>query len=116
MDGQYLKTKGLKGRIEFLKEKIGDVPLSTITQQLLERVLSAAMSERGGREATYKRYLALISAMINKAGKWGYIERNPGSDVKRFKGNNQRQRYLEDCEVHRLIEACSDDLEPIVVT
>jgi len=57
-----------------------------------------------------------LKAMYNKAISWGKADKNPVNQVKLFKENDKRIRYLEKDEIKRLIEACPEHLRPIVIT
>jgi integrase len=64
--------------------------------------------------ATVNRELACLKHIFNKAIEWGKLDINPASKVKKFREPNQRVRYLEEEEIERLYEACSEHLRPIV--
>jgi len=66
--------------------------------------------------ATVNRDLACMKHMFSLAIKWGKTAKNPVKEVKLFKVNNKRLRFLIEEEVQRLIECCSDELKTIVVT
>ena len=65
--------------------------------------------------ATVNRELACLKCMFNKAILWGKTYDNPVRQVKLFKEDNQRKRYLEQDEIPKFIESCSDHLKPIVI-
>ncbi len=55
--------------------------------------------------ATCNRYLSLLQRMLSLACQWGYLEKNPARPVKKFREENQRQRYLSGDEMRRLLAA-----------
>ena len=67
------------------------------------------------KPASVNRELACLKHMFNMAIKWGYAEKNPVKEVKLFKENNERLRYLSAEEEDALIEACAPHLRPIVI-
>jgi len=64
--------------------------------------------------ATVNRELACLKHIYTKAIEWGKIDNSPASKIKKFRESNQRIRYLEEEEIERLYEACSEHLKPIV--
>ena len=67
------------------------------------------------KPASVNRELACLKHMYNMAIKWGYVKKNPVREVKLFKENNERLRYLSEEEEEALIEACVPHLRPIVI-
>ncbi len=67
-------------------------------------------------KATVNRELATMKHMFNKAIQWKRANKNPVREVKLFREDNRRLRYLEKWEIKALIEACSNHLIPIVIT
>ena len=54
--------------------------------------------------------------MFNKALAWGkFSGQNPMSQVKLFKENNKRVRFLEKNEIVKLLSSCDKHLRPIVI-
>ncbi len=64
--------------------------------------------------ATVNRELACLKHIYAKAIEWGKIASSPASKVKKFREPNHRVRYLEEEEIERLHEACSEHLKPII--
>lgn len=67
--------------------------------QLLANVRSTGLSD-----ATVNRIRALLSGIFNLAIDHEIIESNPVTRVKKFKENNQKERYLENSELPRLMK------------
>ena len=67
------------------------------------------------KPATVNKELGCLRHMYNMAIKWDYAEKNPVREVKFFKENNQRLRYLSSEETRALVEACAPHLRPIVI-
>lgn len=53
-------------------------------------------------QSTANRHLALLSMMFNVAIQWDILERSPTRGVKKFKEDNQKQRFLSPEEIGRL--------------
>jgi len=68
------------------------------------------------KPATVNRELACMKHMFNLSIKWKKASKNPVTEVKFFKENNKRLRFLSEEEIHRLIECSSPQLKPIVIT
>ena len=83
-----------------LKQAFGEKALSEITVQDVERLKGRIAQEVS--VATVNRHLALLSGVFNKALAWKKTKANPVSEVKKFKENNERTRYLTEEEEPRL--------------
>jgi integrase len=55
--------------------------------------------------ATCNRYLSLVQRLFSYANELGVTERHPARQVKKYRENNARQRYLSKEEVARFLEA-----------
>lgn len=64
--------------------------------------------------ATVNRDLACLKSMFNRAIEWKKTNSNPVQQVKLFKENNQRLRFLEKGQIIKLLNNCSKHLKPIV--
>jgi len=83
-----------------LNQAFGDKGLSEIGPQDIER-----FKERLKQKvslATVNRHLALLSGVFGKAIAWKKTKANPVREVKKFKENNERTRYLTEEEEPRL--------------
>jgi integrase len=66
-------------------------------------------------QATANRHLALLSMMFNVAIQWDIIERSPTKGVKKFKEDNQKQRFLSADEIGRLYQAMEGEDNKVAV-
>ena len=65
--------------------------------------------------ATINRDLACLKSLFNRAIEWKMAQDNPVKQVKLFRENNQRLRYLEKEEIETLLANCHNYLKPIVI-
>ena len=61
--------------------------------------------------ASVNRELALLKHLFSKAVEWRRLKENPARDVKRFKGEVRRTRFLMPDEIQKLISNCGDLLD-----
>jgi integrase len=77
-----------------------------------------AKRKKAHKPATVNRELALLKHMFSMAVKWGKVKANPAKEVKRFKGETKRVRYLLPDEIQKLLPNCEgllgDLLKPLV--
>ena len=66
------------------------------------------------KPGTVNRELVVLKGFFTMAVKWGKCKEHPAREVKLFKGETQRLRYLMPEEVQELILNCTDFLKPIV--
>ena len=57
----------------------------------------------------------MLKHLFNKALKWNLAKSNPMLDVKLYKENNARTRYLTDEEAVKLLAACNPDFRTVVL-
>jgi site-specific recombinase XerD len=86
--------------ISRLIQAFGEKALSEITTQDVERFKAKVSQEVS--IATANRLLALLGGVFNKAVSWKKTKTNPVREVKKFKENNERIRYLIEEEESRL--------------
>ncbi len=79
-----------------LTQSFGEKALSEITVQDVER-LKGRLTQQVA-VATANRHLALLGGVFNKAIAWKKAKANPVREVKKFKENNERTRYLTEEE------------------
>lgn len=98
--------------IRLLKKYFGGRYLSEITPLLVDKF----KMERAKKvsPATVNRNLACLKCMFNKAIQWGKATDNPVRQIKLFKEDNKRTRYLEKEEIVRLLAKCRGNLKAIV--
>lgn len=100
--------------LEWWKSKHGSRALVTLTPSVLAEARDTLASGRGRTKAalsgaTVNRYLSALSAVLSMAEKeYGWLGRNPLSNVKRFEDSKQRERFLSDDERVRLLQKCGE--------
>jgi len=100
--------------IVVLKRRFSGLYLHEITSHVVEKF--KAMRSKEVTQATVNRQLACLKSMFNKAIAWGkFSGTNPVYQVKLYKENNQRTRFLEKEEIKTLLSNSSDHLRPFVI-
>ena len=108
-----------------LNEAFGEKALSEITAEDIERCKNRLVREgtvKKGKQrsrplsvATVNRHLALLSGVFNKAIAWGKTKAsNPVKEVKKFKENNERVRFLTEEEEKNLKAEFSEEYWTLV--
>ena len=100
-------------RLGKLNDLFGDKTLHEITPEMIEDFKCKALETLS--RATVNRYLACMKHLYTVAIQWKRVDKNPVREVKLFKENNNRLRYLEYSEAERLVECCKGYLRDIVV-
>lgn len=96
-----------------LNDHFGDRRLCDITTrdiQAYHMMISKKLSQ-----STANRHLALLSMMFNVAIQWDILERSPTKGVKKFKEDNQKQRFLSSDEIGRLYQAMEAEDNKVAV-
>lgn len=88
--------------------------LIDMTPSQIERYKAKRLKEVS--PATLNRELALTKTIFNHAIKNNRAIYNPMKDVKLLPEKNRRLRILSEEEIHRLIECCTPQIRPIVIT
>lgn len=88
--------------------------IGSITPYTIEEYKAARI--KNVSQTTINRELGFLKALFNKAITWRKIKNNPIREVKFFKVDNARIRYLSKEEIIRLCEQCKGYLFPIVFT
>jgi len=114
--GKHRRMHGLSNMIEIWKKRFGNVPAKELTQRKIEKFLNARMEENGLSPATRNRHLTMLNAMFNKAKQWGLATENPCDGIGRLRESGARTRFLDQNEIHALLEVASDTLTPILIT
>ena len=96
--------------IKKLKRFFGDIPLSSISQERIERYLQTHCVN----PATYNRERAVIKCLFNKGIEWGYVKVNPTEKLKKLKIQQKPVRYLSDKEIAKIL-AHSGHFRDIIV-
>lgn len=87
---------------------LGKRKLSDITSVDLSQLLAKKQQEEQLSNATVNRVRALLSSIFNLALDHDLILINPVSRVKKFKENNQIERYLTEGELKRLVDVLTN--------
>lgn len=101
-----------RGLVNSLVDFFGHRHLHEISPMLVEQYKSERRQYVS--PATVNRSLSCLRCMFNKAILWGKGKENPVRQVKFFKEDNKRVRFLELHEVARLLGQCSEKLKAIV--
>lgn len=100
--------------IKVLKKAFGGLFLHEVTPHLIERFKSARVEEVA--PASVNRNLQCLKSMFNKAIAWNkFTGKNPVTEIKLFKENKGRLRFLEKDEIVKLLSTCNKHLKPIVI-
>ena len=89
--------------------------LSDISPFLIEKY-KRSRKEQGRSEVTINRELAFLKNLFTMAVTWGRASENPVKQVRFFREDNGRTRFLTEEEETRLLAACSPTLRPVVLT
>jgi integrase len=92
-----------------IKDSFGDVVIARLGDTLIDELRALKTSE-GYSQASIKQYVSLCVRIINFGIKRGIIAYNPFRDIKRFKINNTRLRYLNNDEIVILQDNVKDDV------
>jgi integrase len=106
------------------REELGDYALVSLTPSLIAetRDAIAARESRYGEKlsgGTVNRHLAALSAVLKVTVKeFGWLSKNPVTNVSKFSESKGKERFLSDAERDRLLDACAQSsceaLLPIV--
>ena len=94
-----------------------ETPISKI-RPLLDTYKAWRTTERNGKRislATVKRELTILRAAIRKAVEWQWITFDPMAGYKLPKADNRRERFIEDSEFGRLINASHPTIVPLLI-
>jgi integrase len=89
--------------------------LADISPFLIEKY-KRGRKEQGRSEVTINRELAFLKNLFTMAIKWGKASENPVSQVRFFREDNGRTRFLMEEEETRLLACCNTSLRPLVIT
>lgn len=88
--------------------------LTDITPFLIEKY-KRLRKDAGRSEVTINRELACLKNLFTMAMQWGKASTNPVSQVRFFREENGRTRFLTDAEEAALLTACNPSLHPLVL-
>jgi integrase len=98
-----------------LSESFNTRRLDEITPFLIERHKSQR-KDAGYSDATVNRELACLKHLYSMAGRWDWVSENPVRQVKLFRENNARLRWLTLEEETALLGHCNPQLKAFVLT
>lgn len=123
---RYLKEQRVsvvkRGHLTWWEEELGhyylrDIRPSIIAekkQKLLTEPTPKGLIRSGG---TCNRYLATLSHLMNLCVKqWEWVEANPARRITREKESRERVRFLSSEERQRLLQACRQSQNPLLLT
>lgn len=96
----YLRDDQLYKRI---KPRFGHLPLTGITKYAVQQMQTALLAE-GLAKATVNHHVQLLRRYCNLAVQWDMMEKNPLTGVQMIYVDNQRDTYLNDEQVTKLVE------------
>lgn len=111
---KFYSSRRDRTSIRNLNEVFSGKILTSITSKEIEKYKMERRLIK--KPATVNRELACLKNMFTKAIQWGYASFNPVKEIKLYKENNQRVRYLEPRERELLLACCGPYLRPIVLT
>ena len=86
---------------------LGNYTFKEITSGQLSQLIADLRHQKKLSNATINRVRALLSSIFNMAIDHELIETNPVLRVKKYKENNQKERYLNDDELKELMNVLS---------
>ncbi len=93
--------------------------LHEITREQVDRYIDLRLGERAA-PGTVQREITFLKALMNRALRWGRIEKNPAAKIGVKGANVKRDRFLDPDEMARLLEEASpqgrDVIELAVLT
>ncbi|CED58359.1 Phage integrase family protein [Moritella viscosa] len=81
--------------------------LTKVSQHDIQKRLDELLVNR--KPATINRLRSLVLRMFRLAMEWGFVEKHPGTYIKKLKENNLKQRFLSKDEVTTFITACNEE-------
>ncbi|MBI3326380.1 MAG: site-specific integrase [Nitrospinae bacterium] len=97
-----------------LKPTFAGKRLADITPLLIERY-KRSRKEQGRSEVTINRELAFLKNLFTMAITWGKATENPVKQVRLFREENARTRFLTEEEEPPLLARCNPQLTPLVM-
>jgi integrase len=116
LHGKNLRMNGLENMIEIWKTGLGDVPLTGLTRQKIEKFLNDRMTSESHSPATRNRHLVMMKSVFNKGKAWGMLDENPAASIKNMREHGARSRFLTTEEITTLLSKASKRFRPILLT
>ena len=98
----YARNKGMFQKFD---EYFGHIKISRITSGHLESYRLLRLSQKSHRgvgpvsNVTINRDIEVLRSMLAKAVRWGFIGKNPASEVEDYDEDNRRERFLSSDEI-----------------
>jgi len=103
------------GRLAWWRENLGYVSMKHLTPDVIQEALpKIATSGRGNGPTSIRRHVAVLSAAIQSAREWKWINTNPAHEVNLPKEPKGRQRYLTKEELSRLLKTVHQSSNPML--
>jgi integrase len=103
-----------------LKEYFGSLKISKITSSHIENFRLLRLSQKSRNKpgsvstVTVNRDVEIIRSRMSKAVRWGFIGKNPASEVEDYHEDNHRERFLSSHEIGRLLRVTKQSESPIL--
>src|SRR5580704_2587 len=112
----YARNPGIFKR---LKDFFGHVKISKINSGHIEsyrlmRLSQKSRADRAVSNVTVNRDVEVLRSMFGKAVRWGFIGKNPASEVEDYDEDNRRERFLSSDEIRSLLRATKQSASPIL--
>ncbi len=98
-----------------LKPTFAGKRLADITPFMIEQYKQTRKAQ-GRSEVTINRELAFLKNLFTQAITWGKVAENPVKQVRLFREDNARTRFLTEEEEASLLAHCNPHLKPLVIT
>jgi integrase len=98
-----------------LKPFLAGKRIEDITLLLIERYKRERKAQKRS-DVTINRELAFLKNLFTQAITWGTATTNPVKQVRLFREDNARTRFLTEEEEVRLLAHCNPQLKPVVMT
>jgi integrase len=92
---------------QFLVPALGSIPIEDLTAHHLDSLYTSASKDRGLAASSIRRYHAVLSAALNQAVRWGWLERNPAERATLPSSAPKALQVPTPEEVRALIDACT---------
>ncbi len=104
-----------RGRLVWWRENLGHVVMKYLTPEIIQETLpKIAASGRGNGPTSIRRHVAVLSAALQTAREWRWINTNPAREVRLPKEPKGRLRYLTKEEYARLLKAVNQSRNPML--
>jgi len=106
----YERDKGLTKRLceEFGNWRATDIAVTDLEAYRHKRI------DSGVKPASVNREVGMLRHAYNKMIEWGSLKANPAAKIKPFK-ERSRLRFLTQDEQRRLLQACSESEQPLLL-